>query len=302
MLWSGKSFLACPETMDLFTWKFVADIGFFKLGHFHLMCHYVIIILQACLMIHCNHTTIFTIHRGTCDTTSKPAPVRRMPSTHFGLRNIFNQPSMRRRTKIYCGSHQIDACTKMRASSNISCSLSWDYTIWQNIKDCKVHKFWCSDDECEFGNCFLPVTRMTCEFHQQKTLKTPMASTELAMTGNSICQKDEHFQQAKASQSMKVHEASGTFEQNECQTWKKPSSYVYIYIYRFSNTFCWKKNLVIGGFTRMIKMPSSETLQRLTSTLGRTGWKQNPSWFKHHPKRGPKQALWGIVVVSFFVV
>lgn len=80
---------------------------------------------------------------------------------------------------------------------------------------------------------------------------------------------------------------------------EKPSSYVYIYIYRFSNTFCWKKILVTGGFTRMIKMPSSETLQRLTSTLGRTGWKQNPSWFKYHPKRGPKQALWGIVVVFF---
>ena len=31
------------KTMDLFTWKFVAEIGFFKLAHFHLMCHYVII-------------------------------------------------------------------------------------------------------------------------------------------------------------------------------------------------------------------------------------------------------------------
>lgn len=215
------------------------------------MCHYVIIILQACLMIHCNHTTIFTIHPcGTCDTTSKPAPVRRMPSTHFELRNIFNQPSMRRRTKIYCGSHQIDACTKMRASSNISCSLSWDYTIWQNIKDCKVHKFWCKDAVCEFGNRFLPLTLMTLWV---SPTKNPQNSRGINRTGNDwqlyMPERPEHFQQAKASQSMK-----GSLKHlehlNKISVKHGKTQQLCIYIYRFSNTFCWKN---ISGDWRLYK-------------------------------------------------
>lgn len=157
---------------------------------------------------------------GTCDTTSKPAPVRRMPSALFGLRNIFNQPSMRRRTKIYCGSHQIDACTKMRGSSNISCSLSWDYTIWQNILDCKVHKFWCSFQE----KMPWPWVWGIFPTHPDDVWVSPTKKPskllwyQQAMTGNSRCQKDEHLQQTKPWQTMKVHEASGTFERIiQCQ-------------------------------------------------------------------------------------